>query len=251
LPQQYGSPAPELANSWTAAGIAHVDTPPQSARWATEFTQLDGPPVAASQSRKPLLVGIIGYFQFTDRIVLGPQSGMIPPSLMPTSYSMNMGMNAGLGMGMHSFASQPTLFSPPAANATQDKGKGKAIDFDAAFEALSASLAASDLSSSSARVVEVDGEPVATAQATAGDGAIKPGDLDEFAKYEAEFQQWMDAQREEGEYDYGVGLQQAWESGLGADTIPGSELKYDDDGVPLMGAYQFGKSVHVRGVAQG
>jgi hypothetical protein len=145
---------------------------------------------------------------------------MAPPSL-----ARPFSMNAGLGMMNQSMFSTPPI-------QTSDKGKGKSIDFAAAFDDLTASLASSQIGTTSG-IVEVGDEVAAS-----GSGAIKTDDVDSFAQYEAEFQQWMDAQREDGEYDYGVGLQQAWEGGLG--NL--GDREFDDEGVPNLGIYQFGQS---------
>lgn len=70
---------------------------------------------------------------------------------------------------------------------------------------------------------------------------LPPGDADELAKWEADFSQMMNAQRDE--LDYGESMQQAWESGLG-DFQEGSSterpMQFDTEGVPLLGDYAFG-----------
>lgn len=53
----------------------------------------------------------------------------------------------------------------------------------------------------------------------------------------------MQAQREELESEYGQSMREAWESGMGqydGDTLP-DVMKFDDEGVPILDAYAFGK----------
>lgn len=59
------------------------------------------------------------------------------------------------------------------------------------------------------------------------------------AKWEAQFSQLMNAQRDELE-DYGTDMQNAWEGGLG--NYEGiKQLQFDTEGIPLLGDYVFGK----------
>jgi len=61
------------------------------------------------------------------------------------------------------------------------------------------------------------------------------------AKWEAEFSQMMNAQRDELE-DYGANMQNAWESGIGNyDETFGPSTKFDGEGIPILGDYIFGE----------
>ena len=64
---------------------------------------------------------------------------------------------------------------------------------------------------------------------------------EDLAKWEAEFSQLMNAQRDE--LDYGASMQEAWESGIG-DFSEGPStdkaLRFDPEGVPILGDYVFG-----------
>ena len=63
------------------------------------------------------------------------------------------------------------------------------------------------------------------------------------AKWEAEFSQVMSAQREELDFDFGGDMQKAWENGLGnyqGSSSGAPPLKFDDDGLPILGEYKFG-----------
>lgn len=65
---------------------------------------------------------------------------------------------------------------------------------------------------------------------------------EDVAKWEAEFSQMMNAQRDE--LDYGASMQEAWESGIGDfQEGPSSEkaLRFDPEGVPILGDYVFGE----------
>jgi peroxin-5 len=64
------------------------------------------------------------------------------------------------------------------------------------------------------------------------------------AKWEAEFNELLNHQRDEFDQDYGADIQKMWESGLGnyenpLDTLP----SFDVDGYPILGEYAFGKSI--------
>jgi hypothetical protein len=63
------------------------------------------------------------------------------------------------------------------------------------------------------------------------------------AKWEAEFNQLMNAQRDELDYDYGSVMQEAWENGQKeiTETAPGDKpLQFGDDGLPILEPYTFG-----------
>ncbi len=62
------------------------------------------------------------------------------------------------------------------------------------------------------------------------------------AKWEAEFSQLMNRQRDELE-DYGSNMQNAWEGGIGnfEDTLGmTNSMKFDGEGLPILGDYVFG-----------
>lgn len=70
-----------------------------------------------------------------------------------------------------------------------------------------------------------------------------PPPQEDMAKWEAEFNQLMNAQRDDLESDYGASMQEAWKSGLGdlsTETVPGERLQFDDEGVPILDPYGFG-----------
>ncbi len=66
-----------------------------------------------------------------------------------------------------------------------------------------------------------------------------PPNPEEFARWEAEFNQLMNAQREDGEWDYSAAMQHAW--GEGATSLDDTfSHKFDDEGFPILDSYVFG-----------
>lgn len=59
------------------------------------------------------------------------------------------------------------------------------------------------------------------------------------AKWESEFSQLMNAQREELE-DYGTNMQKAWEGSVGGYDGVSQGIKFDGEGIPILGDYPFG-----------
>jgi peroxin-5 len=63
------------------------------------------------------------------------------------------------------------------------------------------------------------------------------------SKWEAEFNQLMSSERDE--LDYGGLMQEAWENGLGEfsndDQLQSQYTHFDDEGIPLLPDYTFGK----------
>lgn len=54
----------------------------------------------------------------------------------------------------------------------------------------------------------------------------------------------MSAQRDDLGHDYGASMQQAWESGVGdlqEKDLGTSRVTFDDEGIPILGDYIFGK----------
>ena len=70
-----------------------------------------------------------------------------------------------------------------------------------------------------------------------------PPPKEDLAKWEAEFSQLMNAQRDELD-DYGSAMQQAWEGGVGnyqEGTHAENSVRFDAEGIPMLGDYVFGK----------
>lgn len=69
-----------------------------------------------------------------------------------------------------------------------------------------------------------------------------PPPKEDLAKWEAEFNQMMNAQRDELDLDYGSAMQQAWENGGNfPETSLDKPLQFGDDGLPILDPYKFGE----------
>ena len=68
-----------------------------------------------------------------------------------------------------------------------------------------------------------------------------PPNPEEIAKWEAEFNELMNKQRDEGEWDYSTAMQNAWEDGVAQlDDTFARNLSFDQDGIPTLDPYVFG-----------
>jgi len=68
-----------------------------------------------------------------------------------------------------------------------------------------------------------------------------PPNPEEMAKWEAEFNELMNKQRDEGEWDYSTAMQNAWEEGVAqSDDTFAHNLTFDQDGIPMLDPYVFG-----------
>ena len=69
-----------------------------------------------------------------------------------------------------------------------------------------------------------------------------PPKPEEMAKWEAEFNQLMNAQREDGEWDYSTVMQRAWEENVtDFDDSFTHDMKFDHEGLPILDdSYTFG-----------
>jgi len=68
-----------------------------------------------------------------------------------------------------------------------------------------------------------------------------PPNPEEIAKWEAEFNELMNKQRDEGEWDYSTAMQNAWEEGVAQlDDTFARNLSFDQDGIPMLDPYVFG-----------
>ncbi|KAI0062885.1 TPR-like protein [Artomyces pyxidatus] len=169
--------------------------------------------------------------------------------------------------GMSSMASA----YPPAFGATsptllpeQSKGKGKfqQSDMEAAFAQYASSfqriqtqsqpqestdgvsqltedLSATTLTDPSAADEQMEGTEFKHVWEQLQNSDLPPPPQD-MAKWEAEFNQLMNSQREESDHDYGGAMQQAWDGGIGdlSDTF-GDSMKFDHEGIPLLEPYKF------------
>jgi len=70
-----------------------------------------------------------------------------------------------------------------------------------------------------------------------------PPPQEDMAKWEAEFNQLMTAQRDDPEVDYGTSMQETWKYDLG--DLSEERLQFDDEGIPKLDPYSFGSSFSV------
>jgi peroxin-5 len=68
-----------------------------------------------------------------------------------------------------------------------------------------------------------------------------PPSEDELAKWEAEYNQVMQAQRED--FDYGEDIESAWKDGFGNIDEDLEPAKFDDEGRPILEPYKFGQII--------
>ncbi|KAI0355751.1 TPR-like protein [Trametes cingulata] len=189
----------------------------------------------------------------------GQQNMPMQSNLSQASY-MSPGLyGRSMPMGMSSFA-----MGMPQMSMDSGKGKGKEIDFDAAFAQFAASYAGQ---SEGATITEVDDQAVEqlaeNLQETSLDkekeespyqgtdfetvwnqmqNSELPPPPEDIAKWEAQFNQMMNQQREDLDFDYGASMQSAWEGGLGdSDYSFEPPMQFDEQGLPILGDYVFEK----------
>ncbi|TFK68680.1 TPR-like protein [Pluteus cervinus] len=183
----------------------------------------------------------------------------LPTSVQPASSSLTsfnytarpsfVGPMAGFRVPLSVGSYPQNYYAPPAG--LQDKGKGKAkeVDFEAAFAQVAESFPASSTVETSdtadvAKITEsLESAKLETDFASTWSRLQQselPPPKEDLARWEAEFNQLMSAQREdlEHDHDYGASMQAQWESGLG-DLQQGSTLKFDPDGLPVLEPYAF------------
>ncbi|KAF9793357.1 peroxisome targeting signal receptor [Thelephora terrestris] len=227
---------PRLEESWMESSLKAGFRPLQDtsfhgdANWVMEFSK-SGPTIQRNQSLTPQQDLTRNAFSSQTQGMYGMSGGMYRP------YG-GMGMVNGL---------QPQM---------TDKGKGKmrVEDFDAAF-----AQAAASYHTESAKIEEVQDitealastvldDTSATKQATPTSEDFKtvweqlqkselPPPAEDMVKWEAEFNQMMNNQRNM-DFDYDtMGLSQ-WE----APSSSLQSLAFDKDGIPLLGDYEFEKN---------
>jgi hypothetical protein len=68
-----------------------------------------------------------------------------------------------------------------------------------------------------------------------------PPNPEEMGTWEATFNELMDEQRDDGEWDYATAMQNAWEeTGAELSDMLGHNLKFDEEGLPILDPYVFG-----------
>jgi peroxin-5 len=184
-------------------------------------------------------------------------------------------------MGLYGNVGQPFFqgfnATPLSADASKGKGKAREADYEAAFAQYAASL--QNQQESTSRIVELDDNAATLEQAMENiklaDSELKtnadfkefvilliilcaylifcsvwdhlqnsdiPPPTENIGKWEAQFNQLMGRDREELDQDYSAAMQEAWNGGLGNFNEGALESKYNDDGIPILTEYVFGKS---------
>jgi len=70
-----------------------------------------------------------------------------------------------------------------------------------------------------------------------------PPNPGEFASWEAEFNQLMNAQREDGEWGFPAAMQRTWEEGVASlDDTLAHNVRFNHEGFPILDPYVFGSS---------
>ncbi|KAJ7072083.1 hypothetical protein C8F01DRAFT_1102480 [Mycena amicta] len=183
--------------------------------------------------------------EFTSpQISAAPSSQQQSIAAQHAQMGMPMGMRMGMGMGMYGSGFSP---AQPQSSA---KGKSREADFEAAFAQV---VAAQSPGHQSAKIEEIPegqtGLEEALDKTKLDDSDFQkvladlqnsdlPPPKEDMAKWEAEFNQLMSAQREELDNDYGAAMKSAWEGGLG-DYEDSKAIKFDSNGIPILEDYVF------------
>ncbi|KAJ3809162.1 hypothetical protein F5876DRAFT_44473 [Lentinula aff. lateritia] len=249
-PAIFASAIPELSNpqmkdAWIAEQQQHMrifESTKSHSQWTAEF---DGRAISRQIS-----------------LPQQPQTMTSDPAPQMASYMPQVAMYGNYVPHNHLFAmGGPPLmqnYTPPIVDFVEGKGKSREADFDAAFAQAAAFLPSQEAGTSG--IVEVNDGVTDIEEAlkstTLQDHTIEPDfrrvwdhlqnsdappPAEDLAKWETEFQQLMDAQRDE--LNYGNAMQEAWENGLGnftdSTTLGDPPLKFDNDGLPILQAYVF------------
>ncbi|KAJ6500063.1 hypothetical protein C8R47DRAFT_1110301 [Mycena vitilis] len=236
-----GLPISEANEGWILEQQKHMRGFEASAApggWATEF----GAPQASAAT--PSSQQQMSRPEYQQR-----------PSYMSSmgQYGSPMGMGMGMGMGMYGGPQFPAQIN--------GKGKSREADFEAAFAEIVAEHPQAQ--GQTGRIEEVEDGATGLEETLANtqleDTQSHPGEADfkkfwgdlqqsdrpppkeDLAKWEAEFNQLMSAQRDELDHDYGTAMQNAWEGGVGdfSEDAESRALKFDEEGIPTLTNYIF------------
>ncbi|TFK23956.1 peroxisome targeting signal receptor [Coprinopsis marcescibilis] len=225
-------PRPGLYEAWAKEQSLHGL---EGGGWANEFGNASG----MNSSAIPAPHAGLNHAEVQQR-----QSAFIQTPGIYGNAMSSMGM---YGMGMQ-YGMNPSL-----QVSYQGKGKGKSReeDFEAAFAQAAASFAPAESKAETESGLEELTDSLEKASLE-GQSDFKqawdemqrsevPPPEEDLAKWESEFSQLMEAQRDERQYDYGASMQEAWESGIGDFQHIGSDkaMKFDPEGVPILDPYVF------------
>jgi len=231
-----------LQDAWLKSDMQNQQPLGMGARDAAWVTEFGGGMSSQQQKNQPV---IEGAFESMSRPA---QYAPMQPFHQP---AMSMGM---YGMGM----SQNLSIMQPMENIGKGKGKMRDEEFEAAFahyaqpETQSAKIEElkDDLVELENGLTEAkldDKEPLLNDDFEKVWESLQNGNMpppaEDMAKWEAEFSQLMQSQRDD--LDYESTMRDAWENGLGSydgmqETRPDDfSLKFDDEGIPLLDPYTF------------
>ncbi|EDR11864.1 uncharacterized protein LACBIDRAFT_313746 [Laccaria bicolor S238N-H82] len=234
---------PHLHDAWVKEqqGIRPFEELANNAAWASEF----GGSYSPSPSAQQIMVSKPEYQRPSLMSGVVMHGGTMPVTMYGANNVAHYGLSANF-------------------NVVEGKGKGKSreADFEAAFAQIAASLtpAQADVSG----FVEIEDEAtdieeslknvslnVSESDVEHGTDFQKvwdqlqkselPPPKEDLAKWEAEFSQLMNAQRDELD-DYGSAMQEAWEGGVGnyqEGTHGENPVRFDAEGIPMLGDYVF------------
>ncbi|KAK7005663.1 dihydroxy-acid dehydratase [Favolaschia claudopus] len=236
-----GQPISESNERWIHEqqnGMRNFEAGATSHAWASEFSTPNASiatPMAQQQLTRP---------DYQQR-----------PSYMSSFGSFGNSMGIGMGMGVNM-----NMYGPAMANQfpaqISGKGKNREADFEAAFAKIVAAQEAESSSiektSEDATGLEESLEKILLDEAEGSSTEFKrvwdqlqnsdlPPPKGDLAKWEAEFNQLMSSQRDEQDHDYGTGMKNAWESGLGdfSEDMDSKALRFDGEGIPILSEYVF------------
>ncbi|THH02071.1 hypothetical protein EW026_g733 [Hermanssonia centrifuga] len=205
------------------------------------------------------LSGWASEFESTaHRVSAGPllQQGTLQQPNYQQSSFMSAGMY-GVGRPMGMFSPMNMQSPVPLQDSSKGKGKGREIDFEAAFAQVHEALGPSPEEMS--RFEEFDDTADLSAameraqlKGTSDEEQLRlgtdfgevwdslqnstlPPAQEDMAKWEAEYNQLMSSTRDE--FDYGASMQEAWNTGTANETT----IRFDDEGLPILGDYIFEK----------
>ncbi|KAG2055883.1 TPR-like protein [Suillus hirtellus] len=227
---------PELNEAWNRERYQPlIQNNVTQSSWANEFSGAQRQPINGSAMQMPE----------TQRQQFIGSHGM---------YGTPMGLYGNMGQPFF----QGFNATPLSADASKGKGKAREADYEAAFAQYAASL--QNQSDSTPRIVELDDNAATLEQAMEnvklGDTELKtngdfkdvwdhlqnsdiPPPAQDIGKWEAQFNQLMNRDREELDQDYSTAMQEAWNDGLGNLNESALQSRYNDDGMPILDEYVF------------
>ncbi|TEB30303.1 peroxisome targeting signal receptor [Coprinellus micaceus] len=224
---------PDLQEAWAKEqSLRSMEGSTANAAWASEF------------QAAPQLNGSGPSMQSNPMAMQVQSRNTYMPSMNVYTAPMGTGMYGGMGMQYG--------YNPGLQISDKGKGKSREADFEAAFAQVAESLSSQTQSKSEDDVERLEEvlknatleqkEELKAAWEDMQKSEL-PSNDDDIAKWESEFSQLMNAQRDE--LDYGESMQSAWESSIGGfQEGPSAEkpLLFDAEGVPQLGEYVFEKT---------